>query len=83
MLFLIGSLSEENKLAWQTVWVAVVWSLWILRTSFLFHEEEANVEKVVDLIIFRSWCWLIAKLREFSFSLFEWSMEPMMFLSAF
>lgn len=52
-------------------------SIWLVRNDVQFNREDADVNKVVDLIMYKSWSWLKSnKLDDFSYSFYVWSKEP-------
>ena len=54
------------------VWIAVIWCIWNCRNGVVFREEVADVGKVRDQIVFKSWLWLHSKVDNFHFSVYEW-----------
>lgn len=58
------------------VWLAVVWSVWLLRNDIVFGSAVFDHEYLLDIIQFRSWNWIRNKLKGVSFSIFEWKTSP-------
>ena len=65
-------LSKEQNRGFKTIWISIVWSLWLHRNGIIFHGIQADVGVVLEQIQARSWCWLSAKVNGFSHSMFEW-----------
>lgn len=61
-------LDNKFKEGWWTVWAATIWSIWLQRNDVIFNSGAIDVEKVMDLIIFRSWKWLKCKKKNFIYS---------------
>lgn len=59
------------------IWLATLWLIWNIRNSVVFREGEPELSKIVDLIQFKSWLWLKAKVKGFTFSMFEWASNPL------
>ena len=55
------------------IWAAVIWTQ---RNGLIFREEVVDVGKVIDLVQYFSWLWLIGKCRDLSYSFFEWVSNP-------
>ncbi|GLT38337.1 hypothetical protein SLA2020_125930 [Shorea laevis] len=56
---LIGS--KNFKQAWELIWFAAVWSIWLQRNQVIFGNKQDNVEEVLELIKYRSFHWLRVK----------------------
>lgn len=69
----VGSRSSKTMIL---VWIATVYVLWSCRNNSVFRGEAVDVERIVDLVQFRSWLWLKAKARGFSVSHYEWVSNP-------
>ncbi|KAH1079478.1 hypothetical protein GLYMA_19G250300v4 [Glycine max] len=52
-----------------------------IQTSSFFNQGTCNVEEVLELIKYKSWSWLREKIKGFEVSLFDWTMDPFLFLS--
>lgn len=72
MQFLQGCGSLKRRHGPWSIWVASVGTIWYSRNALIFKGEDFDIHKVVDLIQVKSWTWLKAKLKGFSYSLFEW-----------
>lgn len=59
--------------ALSLVSVASISAIWYYRNAAIFKNEEVAVEKIFDLIQFRSWFWLKAKEKDFFASNHEWA----------
>jgi len=69
------------NLWWKTVWLAVVWWLWIHRNAVIFKEENPELDKVVELIKVRSWMRLSSKAKGFLAKWINWAMQPLLCLT--
>lgn len=68
-------LPKRNGLA--TIWLAVIWQLWIARNGSIFREEEVEVTRVFEEAQAKSWCWLRARNKAFIHSISEWYNHPL------
>lgn len=62
------------------IWVAVVGSIWYHRNSAVFQGRAVEVERMVELIQFKTWLWRKAHSRNFTASIFEWTMNPVCYI---
>lgn len=69
-------LASHSCNGWWVIWAAVVWSIWILRNDIVFNSGSACVDKIMDIIQFRSWKWLKVKRKDFTCSAYEWFWNP-------
>lgn len=44
--------------------------------NYVYNEGIIDVNKVVDLIPFRSWIWLRTKVKGFNCTIYEWMLQP-------
>lgn len=52
--------------------------IWYSRNAVvIFRGAEFDIQKVVELIQIKSWSWLKAKIKGFSYSLIEWKTQPL------
>lgn len=72
--FIQGKLSQR---IWTTIWLAAVWSIWIERNNKVFRGIEPESQRVMDLIMLRSWFWVKAKIEDFRKLLPEWILDPL------
>ena len=66
-----STLGKEPQGGFRSIWLAVVWSVWHHRNSLVFRGDQLDVERIIDLVQYRSWSWLSAKVQGFQYSLFE------------
>ncbi|XP_057445048.1 uncharacterized protein LOC130737314 [Lotus japonicus] len=60
-----------------SIWLAIVWHIWIARNAKLFKEESASGEEIFELARTKAWYWLRARNKDFLHSLWEWVNEPL------
>lgn len=53
-----GKLSTTRCNLWRTMWSALVWCIWRLRNSCIFRGDKFELDKLLQQILFFSWCWL-------------------------
>jgi hypothetical protein len=70
------SLSSKQNVWWRSVWLAVVWGIWVSRNDLVFRQRVPEVDVVFDLSVLRSWRWLSVRASGFSSSLYEWTTNP-------
>ena len=75
-------LSKEQDLGFKTIWLSVVWSIWLHRNGVIFHGVQLDLGFVPEHIQVRSWCWLSAKVSGFNHSIFEWVTNVLLCLKA-
>ncbi|XP_057443839.1 uncharacterized protein LOC130735993 [Lotus japonicus] len=56
----------------KSMWLAIVWTLWLSRNKVIFQNGPRDVEKVFDSAQLRAWNWLRVKNNNFSFTPYEW-----------
>lgn len=67
---------KKQKQCWNSLWAAVVWSLWLARNNTVFNQVAVDSDQLLDLIQWRSWSWLSSFEKEFRSSMFEWKSDP-------
>ncbi|XP_057425981.1 uncharacterized protein LOC130719376 [Lotus japonicus] len=80
MQFLQGYGNQRWRQGAWAIWIAAINVIWYSRNALVFKDEEVNIQKVLDLIQLKSWSWLKAKIKGFSYTLFEWQSHPMLCL---
>ncbi|XP_057418891.1 uncharacterized protein LOC130713105 [Lotus japonicus] len=65
-----GNIKQNQCLS--SIWLAMLWTLWLQRNDVIFRSAAVNLNKLLDLIKLRSWQWCKAGLGGFDNSLFEW-----------
>lgn len=73
-----GSVSARK--AGRVIWVAAIRSIWEMRNSVVFKGDSFDHNQVLDLAQHKSWSWLRAKSKGFSFSPYEWHSNPLICL---
>lgn len=73
-----GNISKQ--LNWWVMWCTCILSIWLARNEVAFKSAEADVDKVVDSIQFRSCKWIRYKVKGFLYSFYEWYMNPVLCL---
>lgn len=68
--------SNNQRRGAHSIWLAVVWSLWMARNEVVFRNGVADISCIVDLVRWRSWHWIKSKFSEFAYSFFEWFSQP-------
>lgn len=71
---LMLNLKQNNGL--RTIWVAVVWSMWIGRNNMIYRDVQFEVMRLFELIQVRSWRWLSSISSDFHYSFYEWCSNP-------
>lgn len=70
-----GTISSYSK-TMALIWIATVGAIWYYRNGAVFRGEEVNVDRIVELIQFRSWLWIKVKGRCSLFSHYDWISQP-------
>lgn len=73
--------NKKQRLAWRSIWLAVLWCIWDQRNAAVFSGEQVRLEKVVDMIKLTSWLWLKSIMQGFCASFYAWDKEPWVCLS--
>lgn len=68
--------SNRQRVGSQTIWLAIIWTLWLHRNRVIFREGVKDAERVFDLAQMRAWNWLKARYKRFRYSLYEWVTNP-------
>lgn len=48
----------RDCLAWWTMWVFVIWALWLLHNEIVFWNAQCDSDLVFDSAKLRAWKWL-------------------------
>ncbi|XP_057419023.1 uncharacterized protein LOC130713255 [Lotus japonicus] len=56
---------KKQKRCWNSIWAAVVWSMWVAHNNVVFNNEAADSEQIFEMIQWRSWSWFSALEKEF------------------
>lgn len=78
-----GLLVGIKKVGFMSIWVSVIWHIWQSRNEAVFRGGSLTPEEIFDNCRMRSWEWLRAKCKTFSYSIYEWFNEPVSCLSSF
>ncbi|XP_057432167.1 uncharacterized protein LOC130724918 [Lotus japonicus] len=73
-------LSRDKKLGEIVIWMATTWLIWLLRNRVIFQAGEIDVTNILELIQVKVWQWLRAKVKKFTYSWYEWKMNPLVCL---
>ncbi|GLT27871.1 hypothetical protein SLA2020_028410 [Shorea laevis] len=73
----LGFFNSKIQKVWSFVFVVISWSLWSARNNLIFRATEALVESTFETIQTRTFIWLKGKGKGFTFSLHEWSNNPL------
>lgn len=65
--------SQNQQRGTQVIWLAIIWSIWLMRNPVVFKNAEKDAMGVWELAQLRLWNWLRASCRKFHFSFYEWS----------
>lgn len=68
-------LPKRNGLS--TIWLSVIWHLWISRNGSVFREEEAEASRIVEDVKAKAWFWLRGRNKSFIHCISEWHSHPM------
>ncbi|XP_058776498.1 uncharacterized protein LOC131650803 [Vicia villosa] len=64
------------------IWLACVWTLWILRNGVRFRKDRWSINDIVWNIKALAWKWMFCgKIAHPNFSYYEFVMDPLFFLS--
>lgn len=72
-----GCWSSSRRHGLSTIWLAVVWQLWISRNAAVFRDEPADSMKIFEAARTRAWVWMRARNRGFIHSVAEWLNQPL------
>ncbi|GLT39105.1 hypothetical protein SLA2020_133120 [Shorea laevis] len=61
---------------WDCIWSALVWSVWLTRNRKIFHNQEVNTSKLLELIQLKSFAWIKARIARSYFNLSDWLLNP-------
>nr|KYP66064.1 Putative ribonuclease H protein At1g65750 family [Cajanus cajan] len=59
-----------------TIWISVIWSLWLLRNRIIFNDGVLDIMEIVEAIKYRSWKWLSVDLKRDQLLYVNWLMDP-------
>jgi len=73
----------KQNLIWKGVWAAIVRCLWDHRNSVMFQQGVVDEEEVLQKAQIKSWLWLKHKGNNFSYSLTDWVLNPIICLTSY
>lgn len=76
MQFKIGWNNIQRRVS-LTVWLAILWTLWLGRNSLVFRGNQFNHEEALDQIKRHSWTWMKANVKDFCYSFYDWHSNPL------
>ncbi|XP_058724451.1 uncharacterized protein LOC131595932 [Vicia villosa] len=68
---------SNRRIIINFVWVATIWSLWLMRNAMIFRGEVFSFEVVCTNIVFLSWRWLDCGYTKFKSNYYEWFKLPL------
>lgn len=69
-------LGKSKTIIWRVMWCAMVWSIWCHKNKIIFERVELDFDDTMEHIRLREWSWLATKVNNFSYSFYEWYMNP-------
>lgn len=69
-------LGKSKTIIWRVMWCAMVWSIWCHKNKIIFEGVELDFDDTMEHIRLREWSWLATKVNNFSYSFYEWYMNP-------
>ncbi|GKV52014.1 hypothetical protein SLEP1_g58623 [Rubroshorea leprosula] len=73
--YLFGGTKEERK-AWDVLWFAIIWSLWLHRNGLIFKDLDVEENGLLEMVQMRSYQWIRSKTKFCAFSFPEWQLNP-------
>ncbi|XP_058734139.1 uncharacterized protein LOC131605852 [Vicia villosa] len=68
---------SKRRITINFVWVATIWSLWLMRNAMIFRGEVFSFDVVCTNIVFLSWRWLYCGYTKFKPNYYEWFKLPL------
>lgn len=72
-----GLWSSSPKAGLFTVWLAVIWHVWMGRNGKIFKDANFDPQSVFELARVKAWEWLRYKTKSFLHGTYEWINEPL------
>jgi len=67
--------AKQNK-KWKSMWVAIMWEIWIHRNKVVFNGGKIDHLEVFGMAQLRAWEWFKYRNKKFSHSYPEWILNP-------
>ncbi|XP_058746838.1 uncharacterized protein LOC131619798 [Vicia villosa] len=69
--------NSKIKASINVIWIATVWSLWIMRNSIIFEDKSYSFDEVFSNTLFLSWRWLGLSHKLAQDSFYVWYKRPL------
>ncbi|GKV42979.1 hypothetical protein SLEP1_g50328 [Rubroshorea leprosula] len=70
------------RAGWDVVWLAFTWSIWMARNGKIFKNSVYEDNRIFELVQLRAFNWIKGKANGYSFTMYEWMMEPVLCVKA-
>ncbi|XP_058759056.1 uncharacterized protein LOC131632298 [Vicia villosa] len=67
----------KRRILINFVWVATIWSIWLMRNAIIFKGEEFCFDVICSNIVFLSWRWMYSGYTKFRPTYYEWFKLPL------
>ncbi|XP_058768559.1 uncharacterized protein LOC131642300 [Vicia villosa] len=67
----------KRRILINFVWVATIWSIWLLRNAIIFKGEVFCFDVICSNIVFLSWRWMYSGYTKFRPTYYEWFKLPL------
>lgn len=71
------SFSKEKVAAWQCLWFAGLYGIWLSRNNLIFNHKEVRTTEIVKQVKIKAWTWIRGKVAGFSYSPTDWMLNPL------
>ncbi|XP_058733418.1 uncharacterized protein LOC131605034 [Vicia villosa] len=68
---------SKRRILINFVWVATIWSIWLMRNAIIFKGEEFCFDVICSNIVFLSWRWMYSGYTKFRPTYYEWFKLPL------
>nr|KYP59654.1 hypothetical protein KK1_015090 [Cajanus cajan] len=68
--------NSQKKDCWISIWLAIIWTVWLARNEVVFSSTQISAMEMVDLVKIRTWNWLRTRHKDFRYDFASWSMNP-------
>lgn len=72
-----GCYGRDRRQGVSIIWLAAIGFIWHFRNKVIFRGYHIDVSSALEVIQYRSWIWLKSKTKGFTFSLYEWTVNPL------
>jgi len=76
--FYLVQMNYKQNLVWKGVWAAIVWSIWDQRNRIIFKQDSVDTEQIFHMAQLKTWLWLRYRMKSFSYSFFDWLLNPIL-----